>query len=218
MKKSDNRLQHAILEQLNCEPNLDPADIGITVNEGVVMLSGFVSTEQERLAAEAAAWRAPGVKAIAEEIRLRSGLEAETTDFDIAKRVVDAFAGLKLSDEGHIDVKVADGKVTLTGTVDWPRQADEAAREAGGVAGVCGVNNQIVIRSQPVVADLRNRIFAAFHRQADVDAASIQIEVDGGVVRLTGRMNAMTGRNTAARVIAATPGVTSVVNDIEVDL
>lgn len=115
----------------------------------------------------------------------------------------------------HIDGEVEHGWVTLTGAVDHPCQAADAAGEAGRVA---GITKRIAIRPGPIGADLRNRILIAFERQADSDAASIKAEVDGGAFKFTGWVKAWTERNAAARVVSAAPGVTSVVNDIAVGL
>lgn len=106
--------------------------------------------------------------------------------------------------------------VTLTGTVDWTYQSEEAAKAAAHIGGVAGVTNRIEILSLPVAADLRDRILAAFKRQAAIDASSVSVETKGSTVKLSGTVKNWNERTIAARVVGAAPGVTKVKNDIEI--
>ena len=66
--KSDAQIQHEVYEHLKWDPRVNETDIGVAVNDGVVTLSGSVPMYAEKIAAEEAAKRTPGVKAVAEEI------------------------------------------------------------------------------------------------------------------------------------------------------
>jgi osmotically-inducible protein OsmY len=210
MKKTDSQLQHDVMAELEWDPSVDHADIGVSVVDGVVTLSGFVKSYPEKMAAENAAKRVNGVKAIAEEVKVRLPSEPKTADHDIARRILDMFSwNVSIPSEG-IKVKVEHGYVTLTGSVDWRYQYDEARKAAGRVAGVIGVNNLIEIKRMPVASDVRERIVAAFKRQADLDAATITVATDGNKVRLGGRVKAWNERVAAERAAWAAPGVTAV--------
>ena len=216
MEKVDLQLQRDVIAELTWEPQVDPADIGVAVNEGVVTLSGQVKSYPEKLAAEKAARRVAGVKAIAEEIQVRFASDRKTADHEIARRIVDVFAWHESIPETKIDVIVEKGWVTLTGTVDWTYQSEAARKAASHISGVTGVTNRIEILSLPVVADMRDRILAAFKRQAAIDASSVSVQTEGSTVKLSGTVKNWNERMIAARVVAAAPGVTKVKNKIEI--
>lgn len=216
MKKSDGQLQSDVMAELAWEPSVDHADIGVSVVDGVVTLSGFVKSYPEKLAAEHAVKRVAGVKAIAEEIKVRLPSEPKSADHEIAKRIVDMFSWNVLVPEHGITVKVEHGWVTLTGIVDWFYQSEEARKAAGRVTGVIGVNNLIEVKKLPVASNIKDRIVAAFKRQADLDAASVTVTTDGGKVKLGGRVKAWNERGIAERAAWAAPGVTAVEDRIVV--
>ncbi|AOH83148.1 ornithine aminotransferase [Sphingomonas panacis] len=216
MRKTDSQLQHDVIAELEWEPRVDHADIGVAVNDGVVTLSGYVKTYPEKFAAEEAARRVAGVRAIAEEIKVRLASEPKTADHEIAKRVVDLFAWNVSIPDKRLSVKVERGWVTLSGTVDKHYQSEEARRAAGRVSGVLGVVNLITVKQLPVPADIKDRIMAAFKRQANLDATTVSVATEGGKVKLSGKVRAWSERGLAEQAAWAAPGVTAVQDDIVV--
>ncbi|AMK22991.1 BON domain-containing protein [Sphingomonas histidinilytica] len=214
---SDSQLQRDVMDELTWEPSVDHADIGVAVTDGVVTLSGYVKSYPEKLAAEKAARRVAGVKAIAEEIKVRFASDPKTADHEIAKRILDMFAWNVSIPDDKIKVKVEHGWVTLTGTVDWYYQSDEARKVAGKITGVIGVGNQIEIKQHvPTAHDVKDRIVAAFKRQANLDAATVTVLTDGGKVTLGGKVKAWNERQIAERAAWAAPGVVRVEDNIVV--
>lgn len=212
----DRVLQRKVMAELEWEPAVESADIGVSVVDGVVTLNGFVKSYAEKLAAEKAVRRVAGVGAIAEELKVRYGSDAKTADHEIAKRILDMFAWNSLIPQDKIQVKVEHGWVTLTGEAKWHYQSKEAARVASQISGVTGVSNTIKIENLVDVGDVRKRIEDAFERQADLDARSVSISVDGNRVTLGGRVSAWHERQAAERAAWAAPGVTQVVDRIAV--
>lgn len=212
--KTDSQLQHDVMAELEYEPSVDHADIGVAVNDGVVTLSGFVKSYPEKLAAEKAVRRVAGVKAIAEEIKVRFAADPKTADHEIAKRIVDMLAWNVSVPDDKIKVKVEHGWVTLTGAVDWFYQSEEARKVAGRIGGVTGVSNLLEVRKIPTTRDVKDRIMSAFKRQADLDAASVTVTADGGKVTLGGKVKAWHERQIAERAAWAAPGVTKVEDNI----
>lgn len=210
MIKTDSQLQHDVMAELDWEPSVDHADIGVAVNDGVVTLSGYVKNYPEKMAAERAARRVGGVKAIAEEIRVRFASDPKTADHEIAKRILDMFAWNVLIPNDRIDVKVEQGLVTLTGHVDWFYQSSEARIAAGRISGVTGVDNCIEVRCLPLASDVKHRILDAFKRQADLDAAHVTVTTHGSTVKLSGKVKAWNERTIAERAAWAAPGVNKV--------
>ena len=167
-------------------------------------------------AAERAAKRVAGVKAIAEELKIRYPSDSKTADHEIAKRILDIFQYNVLIPEDHIVVKVEKGWVSLTGSVEWNYQSLEAAKAAGKVSGVLGVLNNLTIKNRTSVSDVRKRIEDAFKRQAGLDAASVTITTSGNKVVLGGKVSAWHERRLAEQAAWAAPGVTQVEDHIVV--
>ncbi|WP_454887565.1 BON domain-containing protein [Sphingomonas oryzagri] len=214
--KSDAQLQHDVIAELEWEPSVDHAQIGVAVNDGVVTLSGYVQSYPEKVAAERAARRVAGVKAIAEEIKVRFASDPKVADHEIAKRILDMFAWNVLVPDDRITVKVEHGWVSLSGTVDWHYQRDEARKLAGKVHGVTGISNLIEITQHPAAHDVKERIVSAFKRQADLDAATVTVSTEGGKVTLGGRVKAWNERTIAERAAWGAPGVTEVRDNIAI--
>jgi osmotically-inducible protein OsmY len=216
MKKSDNQLQHDVMAELEFEPSIDHADIGVSVTDGVVTLTGLVRSYAEKLAAEQAARRVAGARDLAEEIKVRYPDEKRTSDAEIAKRIRDIFTWDTMIPEENILVKVENGWVTLTGTIDWFYQRDAAKKAAGKIHGVVGVTDLTQIRQTPKVGDIRGRITAAFKRSAELDADGLTVMTQGGKVTLTGKVKAWNERRLAEEAAWAAHGVTSVEDKITV--
>lgn len=216
MKKSDSQLQHDVMAELEWEPSVDHADIGVAVNDGVVTLSGYVKSYPQKLAAEKATRRVAGVRAIAEEIKVRFASDPKTADHEIAKRIVDMFAWNVSIPDDKVKVKVEQGWVTLTGTVEWHYQRNEARAAAGRVTGVTGISNLIEVRKLPVANDIKDHIMAAFKRQANLDAGTVTVATDGNTVRLGGNVKNWNERGIAERAAWAAPGVNKVEDNIVV--
>lgn len=216
MKRTDSQLQRDVMEELEWEPAVDHADIGVAVTDGVVTLSGYVKSYPEKLAAEKATRRVAGVRAIAEEIKVRFASQPKTADHEIAKRILDVISWTVSIPDDKVKVKVEHGWVTLSGTVDWHFQSREAQRAASRVSGVVGVSNLIEVKQLPAPSDIKERIVSAFKRQADLDAASVTVTTDGGTVKLGGKVRAWNERGIAERAAWSAPGVTRVEDDISV--
>ena len=214
--KTDKQLQDDVIAELEWEPSVDFADIGVAVVDGVVTLNGYVRSYAQKLAAERAAKRVAGVKAIAEELKVRFASDPKTADHEIARRILDVFAWNSLVPANKLQVMVENGWVTLAGETTWRFEAEEAERVAAQIRGVKGVSNAIKITKRVQAGDVRKGIQAAFTRQADLDAKAVNIAIDGGKVVLSGHVRAWYERQAAERAAWAAPGVTQVVDRIAV--
>jgi osmotically-inducible protein OsmY len=216
-KKDDGQLQRDVMAELEWDPSVDHADIGVAVNDGVVTLAGYVKSFPQKVAAERAVRRVAGVRALAEELKVRFASDAKTADHEIAKRIVDMIGWTVAIPENQIKVKVEHGWVTLTGTVDWHFIAKEAARAAGQVSGVIGVSNMIKVGQIPTPADIKARIMAAFKRQVGLDASGVSVATHDGKVELRGRVKAWGERRIAELAAWSAPGVSEVEDYLAVD-
>jgi osmotically-inducible protein OsmY len=213
---NDNRLQQAVLEELNWEPSVTAAHIGVTANAGVVTLSGHVESFAQKHAAEAAVRRVKGVKAIAEEIEVRLPYDTKRSDDEIARAAIGRFEWDVSIPRDAIQVSVEQGWITLTGEVDWHYQKDAASMDVRALFGVTGVSDQITIKPTVNASNISDDIMHALGRSWFFDPKTISVSSQGGKVRLTGTVSSWHDRQIAATTAWAAPGATAVENDIAV--
>lgn len=213
---SNDHLQRAVLAELHWEPSIVAAHIGVSADNGVVTLSGHVDSVAQKLAAEAAAGRVRGVKAVVEEIEVRLPFDTSRSDEEIAAAAVDRLAWDVSVPQNAIEVKVEGGWVTLTGEVEWQYQRNAAGDDVHRLMGVRGVSNQITIRPQVNVSLLSDDITHALHRSWYFDPMTVTVTAAGGKVRLGGTVHSPHERQVAAATAWSAPGVTEVENGIEV--
>jgi osmotically-inducible protein OsmY len=213
---NDTQLQRDVLNELEWEPSVHAAEIGVAVKESIVTLSGTVGTYAEKLAAEKAAKRVRGVKAVAEDIAVKVATGLERTDTDIAYAAVGALGWDVEVPHEKVKVKVEDGWVTLEGEVDWAFQRDAATRVVRYLMGVRGVTNLITIKPRVETWALKRRIADAFKRNAELDAKRIQVDAVGGRVSLYGNVHSWQEHDVATQVAWSAPGVVMVENHLAV--
>lgn len=214
---TDTQLKESVLAELKWEPSVSAAHIGVTAKNGVVTLMGHVETYAEKMAAEKAAGRVKGVKAIAEEIEVRLPYSIKHGDDDIATQAVNRLAWNSSVPKDAVKVKVEKGWVTLTGTVDWNFQKTSAADDIRWLSGIVGVSNNIAIKPRVNAANISHDIDAALHRSWFWDPETVFVKADGGKVTLTGTVDNWYDRQVAGTTAWAAPGATSVENDIRVN-
>jgi osmotically-inducible protein OsmY len=214
LTEADVRMRDAVTRQLEWDPEVDASEVGVAAKEGAVTLTGYIDSYAGKLAAERAAKRVHGVRAVANDIEVR--LKLDRTDVDIAHDAVRAL-DVRTSIPESVQAMVHDGHVTLTGKVSWLFQKQDAEMTVRHIRGVRSVKNHITVAPSADARDVRRRIMQALHRDADVDARRIAVTVAGDVATLTGTVGTWLQRESAERAVANAPGISRVENQMIVE-
>ncbi|MGE5244576.1 MAG: BON domain-containing protein [Betaproteobacteria bacterium] len=208
--RTDRQLQEEVLQALEWEPGVDAADVGVSVDDGVVTLRGEVGTLREKWLAERTTRHVFGVRAVANDLTVAPDEKTARADPAIAQAVANALEWDSAIPDGSVKATVRNGWVTLNGTVAWQYQKAAADRAVQHLYGVKGVNNSIVVKPHVAPGDVRAKIENAFKRSAEVDAERVKVETHDGTVVLRGTVHSLIERDEAERAAWAAPGVTRV--------
>jgi osmotically-inducible protein OsmY len=214
--KTDTKIQQDVMAELNWEPSVNAAHIGVEVSDGVVTLAGHVSSYAEKLGAENAAQRVAGVRAVTVEMVVKLAETSQRTDSDIAQSAESILRWTSHVIAHRVKIKVEKGWVTLSGDVAWEFHRGAAISAVRNQSGVTGVTDLIVIKPEVSASIVKSEIEDALKRGASRDAKSISVDVNGSDVTLTGIVNSWSERQRANDSAWSTPGVRNVQDNMTV--
>ena len=209
--KTDNQLKQDIEQELNWDPKINAAQIGVTVDKGVVSLLGHVDTYAEKWAAEDATKRVSGVRTVAQDLKVKVLSDDSQSDSSIASAVDNA-----LKWDVFVPASVHQGAVTLEGQVGWNFERDASERAVRFLMGVVSVRNDIKLKPRVTAEKVKEKVQAALKRQAVTDSNSIKVETVAGKVTLSGHASSFQSIEDASAAAWASPGVTEVVERISI--
>ncbi len=216
MQSGDLKLKRHIEEQLNLDPMIDEASIGVSVSDAVVTLHGDVHSYSERYAVEEVVMRIRGVRALVNELEVKLPTDSQRRDEDIARTAASVLLWHAAIPEDRIQVGVSSGWLTLRGEVDWHYQRVAAERALRDLMGVRGVSNQITVTNKALKGEIRERIHEALKRNAIINAQGVRVAVEGDKAVLSGTVQTLEKRMEAERAAWNVPGIAQVDNKIRV--
>ena len=217
-KKSDGEIKNQVLRELKWDSRIAWSKIGVEVKQGVVTLTGVVSSYAQKLAAQDAAHRISGVLDVANDVEVKPEGLSVRTDADIALAVRHVLLWDALVPDERIKSTVSDGWVTLEGDVDFWNQRQDAEQTVLRLEGVIGVTNQIKVAPKTVdPMELREEIECAREQRADREAERLRIEVHDGAVDLFGRVHSWQEKRAVIGSISHAPGVTAIRDHLRID-
>lgn len=215
--KSNQELQTDVQNAIKWEPLLHAAEIGVTVHDGVVTLTGSVDSYTKKLEAENATKNVAGVKAVVEKIEVHHHESwSKKNDNDIADEILSAYKWNWKIPNDKIKIKVENGWVSLSGELSWNYQKDEAKDAIKNLEGIVGVTNSITIKSETLDKMEKEVIEHHLQRSWSLNAKDIKVAVNGTNVKLTGSVGSLYQKEEAGRIAWNTPGIWSLENNLTV--
>jgi osmotically-inducible protein OsmY len=216
---TDDELRHQVAAELSWDPQVDSEVIEVSADSGTVTLRGTVDSLRQKRAGSKAAARVRGVIQVACELRVRIPGGDQRDDDDLRGDVLEALM-LDGSVPMTVDAQVRDGLVTLTGTVQWHYQREEAESRTAQVPGVVRIDNAITVARTDAgdAGDAVAAITAAFRRNAVLEADELWVEMySGGLVILSGTVSSWAGHDHAVAAAWSAPGVMQIDDRISVE-
>jgi osmotically-inducible protein OsmY len=217
--KSDQDLQADVLAALTADTRVKGNEVGVIAKDGAITLTGKLASYAERLAAEQVSKRVAGVRAIAEEIAVKSPAEQRVTDEGIAERIAPLSSSISSLRNADVLAEVRSGFVTLTGEVDFLHQSQLIENRVAGLEGVVGISNRVTIREREPELKASNvvqQIMHALHRHPDVDASNIRVSIAGDTVKLEGAIHTDRERELVEEAVWTIRGVAEIENHLRV--
>jgi osmotically-inducible protein OsmY len=214
--KTDAQVQQDVLHELKWDSRVEETDVGVEVDNGVVTLTGTVSSYPKRMAAQEAAHRVTGVLDVANDIQVHVPGSQERTDTDIAQAVRHSLEWDVVVPDTQIRSTVSKGWVTLEGEVGAWHERDAAERAIRNLPGVRGMISKLEVSLPSAKSEtIHDEIEQALERRAERHAKHITIDVREGTVELRGPVESWAEREAILGAARYTPGVKKVEDHLQ---
>ncbi|HVE22868.1 MAG TPA: BON domain-containing protein [Acidocella sp.] len=204
---NDHDIRQHVIDELEFDPRVNAAHIGVAVSNNIVTLTGHVASYLEKLAAEQATRRVKGVYGIAQEIEVRLPSEKKLADDEIAARAAQIVSFDSALPQGVIQATVHQGWVTLTGKVGRYFEKTAAEHAVRKLTGITGVSNKIEVVPAVILTDVKERIDAALKRNAEIETQNIKLQVEDGKVTVKGKVASWHERDIVLSAARSVPSV-----------
>jgi osmotically-inducible protein OsmY len=207
--RTDGDIQHDTLDELTWDAAVDARNLGVTVAGGVVTITGQVSSYAEKREAERLTEMIPGVAEVIVHVDVVTA--QSFTDAELALAVQNALRWAAYLPADTVHARVENGWVTLSGSVQWGFQRQNAEGAVRYMKGVKGLSNGITVANRAAPAgDIKANITAALTRREDAEDQHVLVSVDDRVVTLSGTVTNWWQRYLTRSAAWNAPGVENV--------
>jgi osmotically-inducible protein OsmY len=213
--KTDDQIQQDVINEIKWDPSVTASQVSVLANDGIVTLRGSVPHYFEKSQAEDAAQRVGGVRAVVDEIEVNLMGSYLRSDEQIAEAALDAIEWSYSAPKG-IKITVENGWITLKGDAEWDFQRTAVEDSVSKLMGVCGVTNNISIRSKVQPSDIKNRIEEALKRSAQSEGRKISVSVKDDRAILDGNVHSFAEYEDAGHAAWMAPGIVRVENNLKI--
>jgi osmotically-inducible protein OsmY len=210
----DNELHSHVVDELEWDTDLDASHITVSVKEGIVTLTGYVSSYIHKKNAERAAKRVKGVQAVVDDIELKLPGSGYRTDLEITETALSMLRYNALIPKDKIKLVVDNGWITLDGEVDWQSQKIAAENALKYMVGIKGITNNVIVKPAIRVSEIKSRIQSALTRNAQLDANQITVSTVDSTIILGGYVRSLAEKDQAEKAAWSAPGVSKIENNI----
>jgi len=205
-------LKNEILHALDQDPKIDASHIGIIVDNGIVTLTGRVHSLTDSEYAVNVTKKVSGVKAIAQEIQVIDNAKNDHSDESILVNITEYFERDTMVPESQVQISVRDGRVTVTGTVEWLFQKNAIEQIIRGVEGVIDYTNQVSIQEPKSDSEMESVIARKIANAPSMNADGLEIAVHNGNVTLGGVIENRKTHNKIVDTVSGVPGVVKLID------
>lgn len=213
----EENLKKGVVDEIFWDDRVDASDVQVRVDGGSVTLTGTVPSYYAKRAAEWDARAVSGVVYVDNQLDVIYPTEVGVpTDEEIESHLRNKIAWDPSLDSSRIEVKVDSGRATLKGTVDafWKKiRTENLAYETLGVVGVDD-KLAVVVTGDYVDESIARDVVSALDRKAWVDATKIDVEVNNGIVSLSGTVPDWASYRSAMDAAEFTAGIRDVEDNL----
>ncbi len=143
------------------------------------------------------------------------------TNEQIKKNIVDQFYWDNSVDASDVKIDIADGEVTLTGTVRSNAERQAAEADARVIPGVLFVRNELKVKYPesfeiPTDDEIQSNIVQILFWNPNIDSSNIEVDANRGLVTIEGSVDAFWKKIKAEELAYEIIGVIDVVNKLSV--
>jgi len=215
MPLNDESIKKDIVDELYWDDRVDASKINVGVENGVVTLSGEVPKYGDLAIAKSSAWSISGVMDVIDDLTVKY-VEPSTvpSDEEIERRAANMLRWWDTT----ISITATAGIVSIEGTVDafWKKAFIED--KISGIHGIVRIENKLAVVPSKDIDDevISQDVVDAIDRDSMVDAESVTVEVNDGLVNLKGVVPSWPSRRAAHEDAERTAGVVDVNNELKV--
>lgn len=213
-------LKKEVMDELHWDNRIDSSKINVTVEDGIITLSGTVPTYYDLKNAVVAVWRISGIIQVINNLSISYvSPPMLPNDIEIKKRAEDIITWDPVIDETAINISVNSGIISLEGEVDAHWKLSNIENKISGIRGVLKIVNKLTVVPSIRLNDamVEKDVVAAINRDILINGDEVDVKVDDGIVKLKGTVPNWVSKRAAEVDTSLTRGVVDIKNELEVN-